>query len=467
MKTIRLLIALMLMTTSTIYARDYLFTMGDTLDEITPRSVIIVGGEDAPQLYHFTSTEKAKEHVRERKTECDDTRKKAIDEYMNSFRTGYQSVAPPMFLLTHRQNKFTFGVGGYINLRTSYDFKGLVQSPDFITADIPVPGDLTSRQQLVMDASTSRVYLRGIANSRALGQIEIYIDMDFHGSTGWDAEGVTNSYTPRLRYAYVSFLGLTIGRDATTFCDLNAAPQTVDFEGPNAYSFNYATMMRYQHSFCNDRMTAAIAVELPSISGTYDEAFSPIPQRVPDIPMYIQCRLGADQQHHIRASAVLRNMYMNNNVTDNNTSLLGWGVKMSGRLQPLKWFGLCFNGTYGEGITNYIQDLNGSGLDFTPNPSNPEQIQTMPMWGWQAAGNINFTDRLVFNAGYSTVQVEKKNGYVSDDQYKSANYLFGNIFYNITPRFIVAVEYLYGSRRTMDESWNQANRLSLMTQFNF
>ncbi len=467
MKRVRLLIALMLLTTSTIFAKEHLITTGEVLEEVTPRSVIIIGAEESPELYHFTSAEKATIHVKEKQKECDDTRRKALEEYMCSFRTGYQAVTPPMFLLTHRNNKFTFGVGGYINLRTSYDLRGLVQSNDFVTADIAVPGGTKSRQQLIMDASTSRLYLRGIANTRALGQIEIFVDMDFRGSTGYSESGVTNNYSPRLRYAYVSFLGLTMGRDATTFCDLNAAPQTVDFQGPNAYSFNYATLIRYQLSFCDDRLTTALALEMPDPSGTYDSTFSPIPQRVPDIPMFIQVKIGSEQQHHVRASAVLRNMYMHNELTEQNTSLFGWGVKLSGRLQPLEWMGICFNGTYGEGITNYIQDLNGSGLDFTPNPENYNQIQTMPMWGWQVAGNINLTPRLAFNGGYSTVQVEKKNGYLYAEQYKSANYVFGNLFYNITPRFIVATEYLYGSRRTMDEAWNQANRLSLMAQFSF
>ncbi len=467
MKTFRLLIALMVMTTSAIHARGYLVEKGSELEELTPQSVIIIGGEDGPELYQFSSPEMAKIHIREREDENKCTRKTAIEEFMETFREGYQAVAPPLYLVTHRKNNFTFGVGGIINMRTSYDFRGTVMSPDFVVADIPVPGAHKTEQQLLMDASSSRIYMRGVAKSRALGNIEVYVDIDFRGNYGYNDEGVYNNYSPFLRSAYVSFLGLTFGRDVTTFCDLSAAPQTVDFQGPNAYSYNYATLIRYQRSFCDDRLTAAIALEKPNVSGTYDTTFSPVQQRVPDIPMYIQYRIGRNQQHHIRASGVIRNMYLYNNTTYENTSLLGWGVKLSGRLQPLEWLGFCFNGTYGEGITNYIQDLNGLGLDFTPNPENSTRIQTMPMWGWQAAANINITPRLVFNGGFSTVRVQKENGYSSDDQYRDGDYAFGNLFYNITPRFAVATEYLYGSRRTMDMSWNQANRLSLMAQFMF
>ena len=56
--------------------------------------------------------------------------------------------------------------------------------------------DYASRQRLSMDASTSRIYLKGIANTRALGRVVVYVSTDFRG-------GAQGSYTPRLREAYV------------------------------------------------------------------------------------------------------------------------------------------------------------------------------------------------------------------------------------------------------------------------
>lgn len=91
----------------------------------------------------------------------------------------------------------------------------MVDNIDFVTYDIPVPGNYATRQKLTMDASTSRLFVKAIANTRRLGRVVVYIDGDFRG-------GAVNSCTPRLRSAYVSFLGLTLGRDVTTFCDLAA-----------------------------------------------------------------------------------------------------------------------------------------------------------------------------------------------------------------------------------------------------
>lgn len=376
-------------------------------------------------------------------------------------RTGFQQVVDPQFIFTTKNNRFSLGIGGYVNLRTSYDFMGAVDNIDFIPYDIPLYSDYANRQRVMMDATTSRLFTKAVINSPTIGPIIAFIDMDFRG-------GAEFSYTPRLRSAYVSLLGFTAGRDITTFCDLDASPTTIDFQGPNAYNFNFATMLRYEHSFHDRHFKMGVAAEMPVVSGTYDENFRPISQRVPNIPMYFQYAWGENRTSHFRASAVLRNMYLNNAVTDKNTSLFGWGVQASGRIETCPYFTLFFNGVYGKGITPYIQDLTGSGLDFTPNPMNFEQIQTMPMWGWQAAGQINIIpSKLFVSGGYSTVRVNMCNGYYATNEYKRGTYIFGNIFYNLTRNCILAAEYLHGSRRNMDDTHNTANRLNIMIQYNF
>ncbi|MEG0807553.1 MAG: DcaP family trimeric outer membrane transporter [Alistipes sp.] len=385
----------------------------------------------------------------------------AIEDYIVTQRQGNRQAVKPQFIFATRNNKFSFSIGGFVTLRTAYDFEGSVSGGlDFVPYNIPVPGTFDTKQRLSMDATTSRINLKAITNTRALGRVVIFMDMDFRG-------GGESSYTARLRTAYVTFKGLTIGRDVTTFCDLQAAPATIDFQGPNAYNFNFTPMIRYEVPFAHHHMTFGVAAELPGVSGTYDEHFASMPQRMPDFPMYLQYAWGAKRDSHIRLSGVVRNMYMRNLRTDKDTSLLGWGAQMSGTIKFCRWFQLFMNGVYGEGITPYIQDLTGSGLDFTPNPANAEQIQTMPMWGYQAAGQFNLSPRLFLSGGYSSVYVEQKHGAYSTDEYKQGKYIFGNIFYSLTPRCQIAAEYLYGTRQNMDKVENHANRVNVMLQYNF
>lgn len=383
----------------------------------------------------------------------------AVRDHEQTWRQGFSQVEKPQFIFASRNNRFSLALGGYINLRVGYDFEGIVDNVDFVPYDIPMQATYNSDQKLMMDASTSRLYMKAIGNTR-LGRVMVFVDGDFRG-------GSVGSYTPRIRSAYVQFLGFTAGRDLTTFCDLMAAAPTVDFRGPNAYNFNFATLLRYEVSFLKQHMTFGVAAEMPHVSATYGEAFAPLHQRMPDFPLYLQYAWGEDRSSHIRASGVLRNLYAYDLERDHNTSLLGWGVQASGHIRIIRPLELFFNGIYGEGITPYIQDLTGSGLDFTPNPLQPTSIQTMPMYAWQAAMRLQLTPHIAVSGGYSMVEVCKHNGFYSEEQYKRGQYIFGNIFCKLTPRMTLAAEYLYGTRKDMSDLQNHANRANLMVQYNF
>lgn len=386
--------------------------------------------------------------------------KAAIDDHKSATRQGKQQVSMPSAIFADKRNAFSFAIGGDIALRAAYSFDRTVNNIDMVPYDIPMNLTPADKQEMRLDATTSRIFLRGIANTEKLGQVHIFMDLDFRG-------GITGSYIPRIRSGYVSMLGLTIGRDVSTFCDLTAAPNTIDFQGPNAYNFRFATMIRYEYSFLQNHLKVGAAAEMPSVSGTYGETLMAIPQRVPDFPVYFQYSWGANRESHIRASAVFRDMYLYNKAQSTEDDLFGWGVQLSGNINITKYLQLFMNGVYGEGITNYINDLMGSGLDFTPRPDDATRVQTTPMFGWQVAAQVNILSNLAVSGGYSTVTVCKKNGFYSDNMYKQGQYIFGNLFWHLTPRFSLAVEYLYGSRKNMNDLKAHSNRVNLLAKYSF
>ena len=78
-------------------------------------------------------------------------------------RHGFQQLHNPQFVFATKNNRFALGIGGEINFRTSYDFKGAVDNIDFIPYNIPMDATYANRQRVMMDASTSRLswnYLR-------------------------------------------------------------------------------------------------------------------------------------------------------------------------------------------------------------------------------------------------------------------------------------------------------------------
>ncbi len=385
----------------------------------------------------------------------------AILDHLSTHRSGYQELQQPLLIIAQRKNKFSFAVGGYITMRVGYGLDGtMVNTSDFVPSDIPIPGNYATKAKMMMDVTTSRVFAKGIINTRSLGQVELFIDADYRGGTYGD-------YSPRVRSGYVAFKGFTIGRDVTTFCDLDAAVSTIDFQGPNAYNYNFATMIRYECDLANDHLSMGIAAEYPQYWGTYGDNFTAVPQRVPDVPFYLQYEWGYYRQDHFRISGVIRNPYMHNLTTGENTSLTGWGVQASGSITGSDWMRLKYSGVYGSAISQYIADFTGLGLDFTPDPEDATKIQTTPMWGFQIGGEFLLGERTMLNAGYSTAAIDDKHGYYSTEEYLRGEYIFGNLYYWLTPRFKLGGEYLYGRRKNVDSQRNHANQFNLLAQFAF
>lgn len=381
----------------------------------------------------------------------------AVRRYMETRVAGFQQSHLPQFIIAGRSNRFMLGIGGYVNFRTAYDFHGIVDNLDFVTADIPVPGTYADRQHLYMGASTSRLFFKALANTRLLGLVTAYIETDFRGSP---------EYNLRLRQAYIAFKGFLFGRNVTTFCDLTASPTTVDFEGPSSYNFFFNTMIRYSRDF-GRHWSIGAALEMPSISGTYTDNLKSIPQRVPDLPVYAQYNFGRTYQGHIRLSGIFRDLFYYNIRRDESSSNFGWGVQLSGTAGINKYLRLFYQGVYGQGIAAYIQDIGGLGLDAVPEAGNPDRLQTLPMYGWFAAAQVNIRPNLFVSGGYSQVRVYGQDGYRPADQYRRAEYIFCNMFYHITPNLQTAVEYLHGMRKNMDGRYHQANRIQAMIQYNF
>lgn len=371
-----------------------------------------------------------------------------------SMPQGFQKSKPPRFVIMGKEHKFILGIGGFVNFRMGYDFNQVIQNKDFVTYNIPMTPTAATRQKFLMDASTSRLFVKLLtANSRMAG-FEAYIEMDFRGGDN----------VLRLREAYVSYKGWLVGQTATTFTDLNAAPNTVDFEGPNSYTYGRNLMVRYSRQFKN--ISFGIAAEYPELSATFGTSDEKIPQRVPDFPMYFQYQWGKNNSH-IRASGVLRDLVYYDNIGSTNRNAFGWGVQLSGNIFVTKRLQTYFQAVYGEGITPYIQDISGVGLDLIPNPRSLGVLQTLPMLGWFGGLGYNITKNISTSLTYSEVRIFDKNGAYNASQYKKAQYIVANVFWNIIPSCQVGVEYLYGTRQNMDNKTGHSNRVQASVQFNF
>lgn len=382
-------------------------------------------------------------------------KQQAIDLFQRTHPQEYQGVGMPRFMITDKKAKATFAIGGFVNFRAAYDLGGIMSGTvDFVPYAIPMMQNPLNNERLLMSASTSRLYFRTVIDTKG-GPLEGYIETDFRGAGN----------NLRLRQAYIKYYGFKIGQAVTTFSDPNGAFNTIDFEGPNGYTYGRNLMVQYTHEWKNG-LGVGIAMEYPVVNATYGSGSSAVYQRVPDIPAYLQYSWGK-YGSHIRASGIIRNMFYANNIQNSNGDQLGWGAQLSGSLGiggVVNFYGQFL---YGEGITPYIEDLQGTPYDMMPNPTNPGAEFATPMMGWLAGAQFNITKRIPLTVGYSQVTMFDKYNSMAPTDYHIGQYVVGNIFYKINRTWKVGMEYLYGTRINFNGDFASTHRLQAAVQLNF
>ena len=367
----------------------------------------------------------------------------------------FQDPRAPRFILINRKGTAALGIGGYVKGSISVDFRGMADSKDFITYTIPTPNNPAQNGQFQMDASTSRLFLSLVGNNRIMGNYTVYLESNFRGGNG--------NYTLQLRQAFIDMRSVKAGLAWSTFTDVAACPPTIDFQGPCGLVSARNVMLQY-HPSLGKHWSMAVAVEAPSATMTTRSQQSEyITQRMPDIPLYLQ--YGWDETNsHVRVSGILRGLSYRNLLAEKNKMKLGWGVQLSGVANISHWLTIYGDAVYGNGIEEYINDLGGYGFDLVPAAS-AGSLTAPAVWGATGGVQVNISPRMFASASYS--QCRMYDGELNAQTYRYAQYVVGNLFYNITKDCQIGIEYLYGRRVDRDDTSGHANRLNAAIQYNF
>jgi hypothetical protein len=176
---------------------------------------------------------------------------------------------------------------GYVQLDTTLDFSGRVgdiEDNDWATNLFAVPEKDSlyakkAKPQLYMTARTSRFGLT-TNTPTDFGPLAVKLEGDFNAPNGFQSETFTNSVLFRLRHAYGTLGGFLAGQTWSTFLDLSAYPDVVDFNGPGDLALVRNPMLRYTFALAPG---ATLAVAAENARGTQYGASAPRKfQSVPD-----------------------------------------------------------------------------------------------------------------------------------------------------------------------------------------
>lgn len=375
--------------------------------------------------------------------------------YYDQFRH-FQDPRAPYFMFLSKSGDLAFGVGGQVKIKGYYDWNGSIPSSSFSPYDIPIPKDPTEMRNLSASASGTGLFFTLLGNNPKFGKFMAYFQADF---SGYNNRGF------RIKKAYLTLNDWTAGYTTTTFEDTKAEPPTVDGAGPNGINSRKNVLVRYMRSFKKGWSLAA-SVEFPSESISADgEHTASCNPYIPDFAMFGQYQWD-DGASHIRLSGLLRTLVYRDLIAQRNYNITGWGLQLSAVINPvypLNLFGIV---STGRGHASYTTDLGNGDFDLIQDEDHPGKMYAPMEAGFVVGAQYYFTSNIFANLAFSEQTYYPKHN-PFNTQYKYGLYAVGNVFWDITPRLELGLEYLYGKRKDFNSASGSANRIMALLMLSF
>lgn len=400
-----------------------------------------------------------------------------ITDSVNAYRLLYENIPQdkdflndPIFAIVGRNRLFYFSVGANMKVGLDYDWGNPSDDPQGLSvAGIQKanPGDTQAFQ---MTAQSSNIYFNIIGFPHTANSAGLFVSLALDDEPG-------NSYRVHADNVYFRFRGFTAGYTNSLYNDKSADPYTIDSHGPIASGSHSNILVNYQ-KFVSKNVRLGIGIEGPTADYSYylpdgkgEEEVAPnLRQRVPDIPLYVTYAFNSSD--HIRLSAIGRILTYRNYVENRNRDVFGWGLKLTGSATCGKsvFYGMVQGG---KGISSYIQENRGLGLDLVPDMSRPGHLDAPVSWGYMLGLQRNWRSNLYSTVVYSFMRnyvgpyTNGSNGIAYADQLKYGHYALANLIWRCNRLMQFGVEYLFAQKNTFGKDRISNNRLSLQVCVSF
>jgi hypothetical protein len=332
----------------------------------------------------------------------------------------------------------------------------------YLPQQIPVGGGFASQDFLIQARQTR--FVLNTATPVGNNTLKSHLEFDFAISTAPPgAQRATNAFVPNLRSAYLTYGGLLVGQEWSTFQNVSVLPESTDFVGPiEGTVFVRQAMVQYKVALgknvdllaaLENPETEAVNNKSPLLSDNDDD-------RLPDAVLRLNARTGMGD---FSLAGLVRELRVDNNGF--GATRLGWGVSLAGKLPLGTRHDLRFMATYGDGIGRYL------GLGFAPDvvfAGTPgSRLESVRNFAGFAALKLGWTDKLrsTFMAGYQ--DVDYRTSIVSPLTNAGAWSVAGNLFWTLAKNFSVGVEYRHAQRSLVNGDSGSMDRVESALKYSY
>ena len=389
------------------------------------------------------------------------------------FQKAHTDLGDPRFMFTDNTGSFTMGVGATIHMTGYYDFAGAIDSYVFVPSMIPIPTDNAKHLGLTMSNTEFHIKARSF-----LGRHKLIAFLQVNNSA---QEWASNDF--HLSQAHISWNNFSVGCTYSFFMDLEAGAMTVDMQGPNGQIGRCHSLVGYTMPI-NKKWTFAIAAEEPSfnIISTEQYGVGVDFQPAPDVAMHLKYK---GDMGHVQLGGLLRYMAYfsqkaplngHNNLVDAKTFYrAGYGLSLSGKIDPAPWLSFSAQIAGGRGISAYVNDLDGLEINFgLLNETDSEgyhKMDAVPVHAAYVSSTVNWTSSLKSSLLYGFAKVSKSEDMMLMNNLKSSQYFAANLFWHFSPYFFIGAEYLHGYKTIYavesEKNNGHANRIDATMTYRF
>ncbi|MBB1440866.1 porin [Shewanella sp. SG41-4] len=352
--------------------------------------------------------------------------------------------------------------GGYIKADVMFsDYGNGAPDSGSLSRQFYVPGTIygttgNGKQVVDFQARESRFNFKTVTDVEG-HKLTGFIELDFMTHTDGN-ERVSNSYSPRIRHAFMSYDNWTVGQTWTTFQNPGALPENLDFVGAaEGTPFVRQSQLRYTNG------NWQFSIENPETTVTPLGGGGRITSGSGVVPDFVgRYNFSASSGSTFSVAAIVRQLDLEQVVgtTTYDTSELGYGVSVAGVI-PVGKDDLKFTATYGEGLGRYmalnyanagVLDTNG---DIQAIKSFGGFVSYRHWWSEQWRSSVTFS-------GFSADNdVALTGGSVNKEAYSG----YVNLLFSPSKPLTFGVEFMHALNEREDGTDGDLNRIMFSAKY--
>jgi len=335
----------------------------------------------------------------------------------------------------------TVKIGGYVKVDLIHDFDAIGSKDSFDPRTIPTDGSEGSNTQ--MQAKQSRLNL-DVRSPTSTDPLRFFVEGDFFGDN--------NSF--RLRHAYAEMGHVLGGQTWSAFVDVDAMPETLDFESPIGFPQLRLPQARYTNQFA-DGDSFAVAIEDPN-----SDVVPPagVPGEAEDVLPSLAARyVWKNSCGHVQLGAFggMSSYRADSGSTD---SVPLWGLNLSTKLALGVEDNAIVQLTYGDGVGQYR-----GGVTAAPDANG--DLEAVTVAGILGSFEHHWSEKYRSTLMYSWAEGDLPAG-APPTTSERLQYVALNLIWQFSDRAWTGIECLHGTNDTFDGNDGAATRLQFSLRFN-